>query len=149
MSNVPPDWNLDEELSRKATEEVLRTYDALLTVTKLQPSEYPIYFTNSGTPQDPLKGIEWTPMPVSIAPGYHLANIKRGEVGEASKIKEETDEFMDSVEQGASIMALVELADLIGAVKAYLAKHHPSMTLDDLLKMQTITERAFRNGYRR
>lgn len=96
-----------------------------------------------------LPPIEWRPMTVSIAPGYHVTPISQGILGEPSKIKEEFEEFMDSVDQGASIMALVELADMMGAIKAYLVKYHPGMSLDDLLKMQAITDRAFKNGYRR
>jgi NTP pyrophosphatase (non-canonical NTP hydrolase) len=81
-------------------------------------------------------------------PGYHLKPIEKGVLGEASKVQEEVEEFMDAVEQGVSIMALVELADLMGAVIAYLAKHHPNMTLQDLLAMNEVTARAFRNGKR-
>jgi len=81
-------------------------------------------------------------------PGYHLTNIVRGELGEPSKIYEEVDEFRDAIEQKASIMALVELSDLLGAIGAYLEKYHPSITMDDLAKMREITERAFINGRR-
>lgn len=81
-------------------------------------------------------------------PGYHLKPIEKGVLGEASKVREEVEEFMDAVEQGVSIMALVELADLMGAVIAYLAKHHPTMTLQDLLAMNEVTARAFKNGKR-
>lgn len=81
-------------------------------------------------------------------PGYHLKPIEKGVLGEASKVQEEVEEFMDAVEQDVSIMALVELADLMGAVIAYLAKHHPTMTLYDLLAMNEVTARAFKNGKR-
>lgn len=81
-------------------------------------------------------------------PGYHLAPITRGVLGEASKVIEEANEFIDAVDQGVSIMALVELSDLVGAAEAYLAKHHPSMTLDDLKSMSAVTRRAFDNGRR-
>ena len=81
-------------------------------------------------------------------PGYHLAKIVRGELGEPSKIYEEVDEFRDAIAQKASIMALVELSDLLGAIGAYLEKYHPSITMDDLAKMREITERAFINGRR-
>lgn len=81
-------------------------------------------------------------------PGYHSRPIKRGVLGEASKIVEECEEFVDAVDQGVKIMALVELSDLLGAMSAYLATHHPGMTLDDLQAMRLVTERAFRNGRR-
>ncbi|RWL22525.1 MAG: hypothetical protein EOR63_32320 [Mesorhizobium sp.] len=81
-------------------------------------------------------------------PGYHLARIPKGEVGEPSKILEEVLEFMDAVHQGCDVMALVELSDLQGAVSAWLSRRHPSLSLADLGKMAAITERAFRNGHR-
>jgi len=81
-------------------------------------------------------------------PGYHVRPIPRGELGEASKVREEVEEFMDAVEQGVSVMALVELADLMGAVKGYLEKHHPTVGLGDLIAMDNVTRRAFQNGRR-
>jgi hypothetical protein len=45
-------------------------------------------------------------------------------------------------------MALVELSDLYGAIKGYLAKHIPSMTMEDLRIMSEATERAFKDGTR-
>lgn len=81
-------------------------------------------------------------------PGYHLDRIPKGTVGEATKIHEEALEFMDAVAQGAEVMALVELSDLHGAVEAYLARHHPSVSISDLATMARITQRAFRNGHR-
>lgn len=81
-------------------------------------------------------------------PGYHLDVIPKGELGQASKIAEEAAEFADAIKQGATIMALLELADLIGAVEAYLTLHHPELSMDDLHKMAAITQRAFANGHR-
>ena len=81
-------------------------------------------------------------------PGYHLREIDRGVLGEASKVREEVEEFLDAVDQGVSIMALVELSDLMGAVKAYLDRHHPGMELSDLIAMSDVTARAFKNGRR-
>jgi len=80
--------------------------------------------------------------------GYHLREIEKGELGEASKIREETEEFMDAMAQNSSVMGLVELSDLVGAVEAFLKKHHPSVSLDDLKIMSDITKRAFENGRR-
>lgn len=93
------------------------------------------------------KGGGLAPAP-TLAPGYHLTHIEKGVLGEASKVLEETNEFIDAVAQGVSIMALVELSDLVGAIEAYLAKHHPTMTLDDLRAMNMVTRRAFENGRR-
>jgi hypothetical protein len=80
--------------------------------------------------------------------GYHLAQIPRGEFGEASKIVEEALELQDADCQGVRVMALVELADLVGAIDGYLEKHHPGYTLADLQKMTAVTKRAFVNGHR-
>lgn len=81
-------------------------------------------------------------------PGYHITQIEKGVIGEASKILEETQEFIDAVDQNCSVMALIELSDLYGAIKAYLTKYHPTITMDDLKIMSAITERVFQNGRR-
>lgn len=81
-------------------------------------------------------------------PGYHLTEIPKGQVGEPSKILEEVLEFMDACKQESIVMGLVELSDLQGAIRQYLAKHHPTITIGDLEKMSAITERAFVNGRR-
>jgi hypothetical protein len=87
-------------------------------------------------------------MAENFLPGYHTRPIEKGVLGEPSKIREEVDEFIDACAQGVKVMALVELSDLIGAVGAYLTKHHPGVSIDDLLAMSHVTERAFRNGRR-
>lgn len=81
-------------------------------------------------------------------PGYHLARIERGVFGEPSKIREELCEFEDALHQGVMVMAIVELADLVGAIGGWLAKHHPSLTVHDLMDMAEINKRVFENGYR-
>ena len=81
-------------------------------------------------------------------PGYHLIDVPKGVFGESSKIVEETFEFCDAIKQGSSVLELVELSDLYGAIQGYLAKHHPSITMADLAKMSDITQRAFFNGHR-
>ena len=80
--------------------------------------------------------------------GYHITKIDKGVIGESSKILEEVNELIDAEKQGSEVMALVELADIIGAVKHYLLKHHCGKTLADLEKMADITKRAFDNGHR-
>lgn len=80
--------------------------------------------------------------------GYHLSEIPKGEVGEISKIEEEVRELRDAHDQRAVVMELVELSDLVGAITHYLERYHPSVTLDDLRTMATITRRAFENGHR-
>jgi hypothetical protein len=81
-------------------------------------------------------------------PGYHLREIKRGKYGDVSKIREELDELEDAEAQGCRIMALVEVADMYGAIVAYVQKHHPGTTMDDIILMYEVTRRAFENGHR-
>lgn len=81
--------------------------------------------------------------------GYHKRSIKKGVIGEVSKIKEELEELEDALEQNNPVMALVELSDLLGAVKCYLEKNHPSITMEHLMEMQAATERAFKSGQRK
>ena len=45
------------------------------------------------TPTDPL-----------VNPGYHLRAIRKGKLGEVSKIREELEELEDATEQGVRIM---------------------------------------------
>lgn len=82
-------------------------------------------------------------------PGYHIRQIKRGKFGELSKVREELEEVEDAEEQGVSLMILIELSDMIGAIDGYLAKHFPDTTLSELVAMSAITQRAFRNGHRK
>lgn len=82
--------------------------------------------------------------------GYHINKIKKGELGELSKIQEELSEALDAQEQGVSVMVLIELSDMLGATQSYLEKyHHPSITLNDLIKMANVTKRAFKSGERK
>jgi hypothetical protein len=80
---------------------------------------------------------------------YHIAKISKGKFGELSKIQEEVAELVDAHDQGAKVMELVELSDLIGAIEGYLNKYHHGTTLDDLKIMSDITQRAFINGFRK
>lgn len=79
---------------------------------------------------------------------YHLRKIKKGTLGEFSKIKEEFEELEDAIEQKSPLLVLCELADIIGAIEAYaLNKHH--ISLDDLIKMKKATKKAFETGHRK
>lgn len=80
--------------------------------------------------------------------GYHLRKIPQGEFGELSKIREELEEACDAEEQGVSLMVLLELSDMLGAIEGYLTKHHPGTSMEDLKRMSDVTQRAFRNGAR-
>ena len=87
-------------------------------------------------------------LPLEANPGYHQRAIPRGEVGELSKVLEEALEALEAEAQGAAVMVLVELSDLVGAIKAYLARHHSTLTLEDLERFAAITARAFESGNR-
>ncbi|MCV9964173.1 hypothetical protein OIU34_20015 [Pararhizobium sp. BT-229] len=80
--------------------------------------------------------------------GYHLKDIPKGVFGEVSKIEEEFLEFKDALKQGNDVMAFIELSDHIGAIRGWLERNHPSITLDHLITMNDATTRAFVNGYR-
>lgn len=80
--------------------------------------------------------------------GYHVAKIPQGVFGEVSKIEEELAEFKDALDQHCTVMALLELADLIGAIEGWLVQYHPSIELEDLLAMSAITKRAFIGRHR-
>ena len=82
-------------------------------------------------------------------PGYHISPIPKGKLGQSSKILEEVLELIDAEKQGCMLMALLELSDIIGAMRAYLAAHARGLTFDDLAKMSDITKRAFDNGHRK
>lgn len=81
-------------------------------------------------------------------PGYHLAKIKKGVLGELSKIQEELDELKDAEQQDLKVMQLVELSDLLGAINAYVGKHFNGISMTDLDQFAQVTSRAFRNGHR-
>jgi hypothetical protein len=86
---------------------------------------------------------------VAVAkPGYHLVAIPKGELGELSKIQEELAELGDAMAQGSRVMAAVELSDMMGAIRAFMERHLPGLTIQDLLTFSEITERAFVNGQR-
>ncbi len=79
--------------------------------------------------------------------GYHIRTIPKGKLGETSKIREELEELEDALEQNNKIMALLELSDLYGAIKAMAEKLGVSM--EDLRIMQESTESAFKDGTRK
>jgi len=80
-------------------------------------------------------------------PGYHLRDLPRSPHGSAGKVVEEALELAEAVEQGASIMALCECADVVSALRGYLRAEHGE-SFEDVVKMADVTERAFRSGRR-
>lgn len=79
--------------------------------------------------------------------GYHTREIKRGVLGQSSKIREELEELEDAEEQENTILAHCELADLYGALRACAMSY--DLTMEDLEKMANATERAFSDGSRK
>lgn len=81
--------------------------------------------------------------------GYHIAHIERGEYGKLSKIREEFEELCDAVMQGNGVMALCELADMLGAMEAWLEQNYRDFSLDHIVRMKDATRRAFEDGTRK
>jgi hypothetical protein len=78
---------------------------------------------------------------------YHKTYIQKGELGHASKIQEEFEEFKDAYTQGSPVMELVELSDLLGAIDKYVINRY-DIDIYDLLKMTKATQSAFEDGSR-
>lgn len=79
--------------------------------------------------------------------GYHLRPIEtQGVYGEPSKIREELEELEEALEQDNRILAIVEVADLYGALEGVAEKLGVSMS--DVAKMAQATKRAFLSGHR-
>jgi hypothetical protein len=78
--------------------------------------------------------------------GYHLTKIKKGKLGEFSKIREEFEELEDAHQQGDIILQLCELSDMMGAIEEYLKPH--GIKLEDLKKFSDKTKKAFQDGSR-
>lgn len=80
--------------------------------------------------------------------GWHLRRIDKGILGNASKILEECEEFLDAEDQKLPILVLWELSDVIGAIEAYLKKFHPSIKIEDLIAHAKKNSEMFRTGVR-
>ena len=78
--------------------------------------------------------------------GYHTREIKKGILGEFSKIREEFEELEDAIIQNDSILTLCELSDLIGAVEEYLKRWN--MDLNTLKTFSDKTKSAFKENKR-
>ena len=84
-----------------------------------------------------------------MAGGYHLTDIPKGVYGQFSKIEEEFLELKDAHEQGVTVMELVELSNLLSAIRGYLKEAYGgSVQLSDLNRFAEVTERAFEAGER-
>jgi hypothetical protein len=81
--------------------------------------------------------------------GYHKKDIKKGVLGEFSKIQEEVEELEDAIAQGNKVLALCELCDIVGAIDFYLRENFPKVSIADLYTMSAANEDAFKDGTRR
>lgn len=79
--------------------------------------------------------------------GYHKTEIKKGILGEFSKIEEEFEELKDAVSQKHPVLEICELCDLIGSIELYADRYN--LTLEDLIKMKDSNKNAFQNGTRK
>ena len=79
--------------------------------------------------------------------GYHKRVIKKGILGEFSKIQEEWDELSDAHEQDGKVLEICEIADLYGAISLYI-KNKYGLTMEDIKKMSDMTTDAFKSGKR-
>jgi hypothetical protein len=65
--------------------------------------------------------------------GYHLTPILKGTLGQFSKVEEEFNEFLDAINQNCTVMALLELSDLLGAAQLYYESHNQTSLLEKKL----------------
>lgn len=79
--------------------------------------------------------------------GYHKIEIKKGILGEFSKIREEFEELSDAIEQEDKILQICELTDLIGAIEYFVEKKF-NLTLSDLKAFSDKTKSAFKENKR-
>lgn len=79
--------------------------------------------------------------------GYHTKEIKKGKIGEFSKIKEEFEELSDAWEQDDKVLQICELTDLVGAIDLY-SKEKFNLSIKDLIKFSKKTQEAFKEGKR-
>lgn len=79
--------------------------------------------------------------------GYHKKDIKKGSMGEFSKIHEEFEELTDAFEQEDKILQICELTDLIGAIESY-SETKFNLSLTDLIKFSKKTKSAFKEKKR-
>ena len=79
--------------------------------------------------------------------GYHIKKIKKGKLGQFSKIEEEYAELLDAKKQKNIVLQIIEMSDMIGAIEYYLKPFN--ITIEDLIKMNKLTESAFLDGSRK
>lgn len=79
--------------------------------------------------------------------GYHKRKIKKGKLGEFSKIREEYEELLDAFEQEDKLLQFCEMSDLIGAIQ-YYSETKFNISLKDLISFSDKTKEAFKEKKR-
>lgn len=77
--------------------------------------------------------------------GYHRIKIKKGKFGELSKIREELEEAEDAEYQKQDIMLLIELSDMIGAIRGVADKY--GMSIDQLSAFSKLRSKVAKQEY--
>jgi phosphoribosyl-ATP pyrophosphohydrolase len=80
--------------------------------------------------------------------GYHLRDIPKGVVGEASKVVEEALELLDAEEQGSRIMSLWEMGDVLLSLQTLRETKYQDTPWAEIEKAAEITRRVFEGGTR-
>lgn len=78
---------------------------------------------------------------------YHKREIKKGVIGEFSKIVEEVEELLDAHDQNNNVLMIVELTDLIGAIELFTLNKF-NLSIQDLKDFSDLTKSAFIEGKR-
>lgn len=73
---------------------------------------------------------------------WHKRKIKKGIIGQLSKIKEELEEAEDALEQNQPVMLIFELCDIVGAAGCVAEKY--GLTLDDLVRFSKLRNQVLK-----
>lgn len=101
----------------------------------------PVIVSGDEVPVNSANGWKW---PASVLSEkkkhhhFHKRDIPEGVFGDFSKIEEEFFEAKDAVEQDVKVMLLIELTDLLGAIRGYMDKNYPGIGFDGLVKMMQL-----------
>jgi hypothetical protein len=71
---------------------------------------------------------------------WHVNSIKKGKLGELSKIAEELEEAIDAEQQGQDLMLMFELSDICGACGKVAEKY--GFNLKQLVKFSKLRSKV-------
>jgi hypothetical protein len=80
---------------------------------------------------------------------YHKKEISKGKIGEVSKILEEVQELQDAFQDGDRILQLIELSDIVGAIKCFLENYFNDFSIEELIYFANKTNESFKDGTRK